>query len=594
MANTNKMNSLFESWRRFNETTSLVEAQLIVEGRIDDARKKYPELSEPRKEYDNESLMDILVAGDPAGNQRYLMWAAKALDKSIKSNIERGHKPFFGISAYMSEDSFAPWGIAQNLVNYIRKFHGLLSYMHPPERDIYKLKSFEDLQGQIRSAEWTKQDKERREREKEREKTQAKEGAMVVADTDDYTIIRPGTVEASCYYGQGTKWCIAGRDNSYFDDYSREGKAFYFVFFGHIGNDSSWKKAALEINAPRYGVAEFENAWDAPDDDHDEIGFAQALVQNLLNVKKYPGAYRAYELLMPGHIHHDHEEEEPDSETLDQFILAVTALNEKQQSDDAEPSRSLEAVAEAVNELAAEQTREIIEYVEDHARENPVDTEEQWTDVLDNYNFYNIDINLEMPSETGYDHPYWSAHTTVDVDEIIEKHGFKWAFEEETIEKYEDEIQDMVADSLLASSINIDEITMEETGPFDYEHTYNVDIDRNSGSPEWFDSWLQEREEDEQGLAHELPLELVSRLKAPWEYKKEGTATGDPKYKSGWRGEALIVHATPERPPTEDPQGHEIPTPSADPYWPKYSEREKQQDLPDVQEIFKRWRTFLK
>ena len=47
-------------------------------------------------------------------------------------------------------------------------------------------------------------------------------------------------------------------------------------------------------------------------------------------------------------------------------------------------------------------------------------------------------------------------------------------------------------------NINAAAIEIQES---DYggERTYNVDIDRNSGSPDWFDSWLQEREEDEQG-----------------------------------------------------------------------------------------------
>jgi hypothetical protein len=49
-------------------------------------------------------------------------------------------------------------------------------------------------------------------------------------------IVRPESTEASCYFGQGTRWCIsATQSTNYFDQYSGQGKAFYFVNFTHLG-----------------------------------------------------------------------------------------------------------------------------------------------------------------------------------------------------------------------------------------------------------------------------------------------------------------------------------------------------------------------
>ena len=63
------MQLLFESFRNY---ALLTEEQLLVEGRIDDAAKKYPELAQKREELDGESLLDALIAADPSGNQKYL------------------------------------------------------------------------------------------------------------------------------------------------------------------------------------------------------------------------------------------------------------------------------------------------------------------------------------------------------------------------------------------------------------------------------------------------------------------------------------------------------------------------------------------
>lgn len=58
-------------------------------------------------------------------------------------------------------------------------------------------------------------------------------GAEVAYIDDDWAIVVPKTFEASCFYGQFTKWCTTARDDtSYFYDYSQKAP-LYIVIHRH-------------------------------------------------------------------------------------------------------------------------------------------------------------------------------------------------------------------------------------------------------------------------------------------------------------------------------------------------------------------------
>ena len=64
----NKMNQLFEGFRRWG---TLTEEQLLAEGRLEDAKKKYPDL--------HPDAIDALSTRDPSGKNKYLMGRASNL-----------------------------------------------------------------------------------------------------------------------------------------------------------------------------------------------------------------------------------------------------------------------------------------------------------------------------------------------------------------------------------------------------------------------------------------------------------------------------------------------------------------------------------
>ena len=88
------MKLLFENWRKY---TQLNEEQLLIEGRIDVVKKKYPELAKALSAGVNrDSPLDTLINADPSGNQKYLMGMAKMLNNTIQGHVAKGKKVFHG------------------------------------------------------------------------------------------------------------------------------------------------------------------------------------------------------------------------------------------------------------------------------------------------------------------------------------------------------------------------------------------------------------------------------------------------------------------------------------------------------------------
>ena len=84
-----------DKWRTFlNEGTKpqlTEEEMLLAEGRLDDVKKKFPEL-------DKRGIVDDLSAKDPSGNNAYLRWMATQLnnfyekEKSYAQRQEYQHR----------------------------------------------------------------------------------------------------------------------------------------------------------------------------------------------------------------------------------------------------------------------------------------------------------------------------------------------------------------------------------------------------------------------------------------------------------------------------------------------------------------------
>ena len=72
----------------------------------------------------------------------------------------------------------------------------------------------------------------------------AKSGALKLYEDNYYLVMAPETKEASCYYGQGTKWCIAMKKERYYEDYTDKG-VLVFIFNKRLKPESPLYKIAL-------------------------------------------------------------------------------------------------------------------------------------------------------------------------------------------------------------------------------------------------------------------------------------------------------------------------------------------------------------
>lgn len=210
--------------------SQILESTILLEGRREDVIKKYGE--------DHTELVDMFVEVDPSGNNKYLEWMVKtALGKN--------------------QDDRTP--MADNIAKVVTDFHRNLSRIS--NKDINSYRSLNDLESVVTDA-----------LNKEKEKRVSKEAAKIY-DKGGVIIYAPFTVEASCKYGAGSKWCIAGKSgdnglNTYFDSYSVHSNFYFFINNNLIGKDDRHYKYALQwrFDSGREDLT----WWDARDDSHSE------------------------------------------------------------------------------------------------------------------------------------------------------------------------------------------------------------------------------------------------------------------------------------------------------------------------------------
>ena len=456
------MYKLFESFRNYS---LLVEDQLLVEGRKNDTKKKYPELATQRKELDGESLLDVLMNADPSGNQKYLMGAAKILHNSVEQAKTDGYEPFWGKlwPNDADDNTYSPWGIAKNIAAELPKFHKLQPFIQTARRDINTIKSYGELHNVVEMGVIKQQNKEKEKAASERERTQAGEESTIVADNDYYTMIRPITAHASCYYGKGTKWCIsATQASNYFDEYTKDGKSFYFVFFSNLSSANPFKKIALVVAMD----GNYEEAFNAEDDSLYPREVVDAIIQNLLHEKEDAGALMAYRW----YDNDRYADELSDKDKAD-YVKKVKELGIVWDDELATSEHLFKEEAEEANHsirvLAERAFGEMKQEAETTHLDNPPGpTEEDYNEVLAKYelDLNHIGISLEMPYDTGASQTYWNAYLSVDIEDYVKdnRQRLKWKKSVEQIAEEEDELKEAVDLALNTVDIWPDELEQDD------------------------------------------------------------------------------------------------------------------------------------
>ena len=355
------MKLLFENWR--NHLVSL-ETQLLIEGRIEDVKKKYPRIPK---------IIDYLIRRDPSGSQKYLAWAAKQTEAARQYRSQHV-PPGTGLDVAQLE----PW--VPELTDKIEKFHKWNQRL--PKfgfsKDLNSYKDFESLRNTINKLE----EEDTQATKRAEEKKAALSEAEVIDDTEDYFIVRPLSTQASCFFGKGTRWCIsADQSQNYFDSYTSEGKMFYFVFLKHVDSTNKYKKLAFVLD----NEYDLESVFDAEDSELDSGEIEEAFVQNLMHQATAEGAWMAY-LWYEGGRYADEATKEDVAlynQTLERLGIGALSTDE---TSGLHVMEEAERKNEEIRDQATEVQNYAMEQMRDHAYENPAGpTEADYQKIQDEF-----------------------------------------------------------------------------------------------------------------------------------------------------------------------------------------------------------------
>ena len=150
-------------------------------------------------------MIDFLIKGlelsDPTPHKEYTEWLARR----------------YGEGHWHLED------VLSKMPTELKRFNELkLRKMLPPEtRDINRFKNFTGFQSYVEKS-WSAAGLEQK-------SPVGKGRAQEYYNDNEIRVIIPEDEEAACYYGQGTRWCTAGRESNMFFDYARRGKLYIII-----------------------------------------------------------------------------------------------------------------------------------------------------------------------------------------------------------------------------------------------------------------------------------------------------------------------------------------------------------------------------
>jgi hypothetical protein len=199
--------------------------QFLFEGKVDDFKKLF------KDKYTTPEQIDaiIKVSSEIDDKHKYLIWLAKTLTKPVFNNeIAFGEELAEAQELLMKFKTIGP-----NL----------------PIKDISQYKNISELADAIKTYE-----------NRQRRTIKKVDGADIIYDDDDYTIVHPKEYNASCYYGEGSKWCTSSKNtDSHWYSYNKEAKLFYFLS-KKLPTSNDFYKVALEQKYDGKRIF-----WDAPD-----------------------------------------------------------------------------------------------------------------------------------------------------------------------------------------------------------------------------------------------------------------------------------------------------------------------------------------
>jgi hypothetical protein len=193
---------------------------LLLEGREEDFKTTYGKKFSPEK-------LDAIIkmVNEIPNGSKFLTFLGRALPQTVPDGL-----------------------LDEKVKDTLKKFVSIGPNLQI--KDINQYKTFAELYSAIQEYET-----------RIRRTVKSVEGADIVFENDQFTVVAPLTTTASCYYGAGTKWCTASSaDNTHFNNYMKDGKLFYILDKTKPTSDRFYKVALLKK------FEGDESYFDAPDD----------------------------------------------------------------------------------------------------------------------------------------------------------------------------------------------------------------------------------------------------------------------------------------------------------------------------------------
>lgn len=156
---------------------------------------------------------------------------------------------------------------------------------------------------------------------KKEDRAKAKEGAEKLFETDDYMVYKITNMQASCFYGAGTKWCITAKENNMYQNYIDVGAEFYFVINKAVDEATDRQNKWAIAHYPE-GSTET-----TPDDDNIPPGGVRVFdaADDKVGVRALPGGESIpNQLFGAGNWNEDKGE----SDSFEDYIIAYYAVPE--------------------------------------------------------------------------------------------------------------------------------------------------------------------------------------------------------------------------------------------------------------------------
>jgi hypothetical protein len=168
---------------------------------------------------DNE-VFERFLSEDPTTQKKYVFYMIKEYLKQAK---DEGAK----INEISLDD--LDMGILSQIFSYVTEYNTLLGRVPQDKKDIYKL-SFEELANVVDDLNKSTDGDDKSSLRKKARANSDNFNELGIVDVPGVSVVAPYNHDAICYYGQGTRWCVAMDTSSHWMGYYfNQNYTFYII-----------------------------------------------------------------------------------------------------------------------------------------------------------------------------------------------------------------------------------------------------------------------------------------------------------------------------------------------------------------------------